>query len=246
MQKQILAELKELKAIIAKVIGTGDLPPDERFSIEAIDKAAKDFHRMEKERGDWVNEQDIGKYLKGGGWRSAKFIRTEFSFNACIKNGHNYLFNKKELQALNAALKERNVNLERYIDYKRSEAEFQKKLAQNKAVRKGKRAYELPRDLKDITTSSPPSPPVELVRQDLERLKQEFFEQKMAEYIDIYKDSHAMMKFIYHFEKYIDPKIKKMCKKWCDDFNYANHALELITKKREKFVPVKEEEMIQL
>ena len=55
-----------------------------------------------------------------------------------------------------------------------------------------------------------------------------------------------MMKFIYHFEKYIDPQMKRRCRKWCDNFNYANHALELITKKKENFVPVKEEELIQL
>lgn len=89
-------------------------------------------------------------------------------------------------------------------------------------------------------------PPVELVQQDIGRLKQEFFEHKMAEYVDIYKESHAMLKSIYHFEKYMDPQIKKTCKKWCDDFNYAQNALQLITKKRETFVPVKGEEMVEL
>lgn len=47
------------------------------------------------------------------------------------------------------------------------------------------------------------------------------------------------MKFIYPFQKYIDPQIKRRCKKWCDDLNYANHALELITKKKETFIPLK-------
>ena len=55
-----------------------------------------------------------------------------------------------------------------------------------------------------------------------------------------------MTKFIYHFEKYLEPVLKRRCKKWCDDFNYANHSLEEVTKKKEKFIPVKDEDMIQL
>lgn len=132
------------------------------------------------------------------------------------------------------------------MEYKWSEAEFQKKLSGHKKLTKGKRPYNLPDDLKDITTSSAPLPDVELVKKDLERLKEEFFQHKMANYIDIYKDNHAMLKFIYHFEKYLEPGLKKRCTRWCDNFNYANHALELITKKKDKFVPVKEEEMIEL
>jgi hypothetical protein len=51
---------------------------------------------------------------------------------------------------------------------------------------------------------------------------------------------------MYYFEKYIDPTIKKNARKWCEDFNYANHALQLITKKKEAFVPVKDEDIIEL
>lgn len=51
---------------------------------------------------------------------------------------------------------------------------------------------------------------------------------------------------IYWFEKYLEPGLKKRCKKWCEDFNYANHAIEEVTKKKETFIPVQEEDMIQL
>jgi hypothetical protein len=54
------------------------------------------------------------------------------------------------------------------------------------------------------------------------------------------------MKFIYYFEKYLAPETKKRCKRWCENFNYANHALELVTNKKEVFVPIKDEDMIQL
>lgn len=246
MQNQILSELKEVKNILAKLSGTSEMPKSEQFSQLALDKAAKAFQRIEVERGEWVSENDIGKYLKSACWTAGKFIRTEFGFNNCIKQGYRYLYNKKSLQKLDKELRERNINLKRYMEYIRDEAEFKKKLEANKKTLKGKRPYNLRTDLKDITTSSPPLPDVELVKKDLKQLKDEFFQYKMAEYIDIYKGNHAMMKFIYHFEKYIDPQIKRRCKKWCDDFNYANYALELITKKKEIFVPVREDEMIQL
>jgi hypothetical protein len=245
MQKQILAELKELKSIVAQLIGTSELPTQDQFSKEALNKASKLFLKLAAQRGEWVRENELGKYLKAD-WRAGSFIRSEFGFNACLKEGHYYLYNKKALQKLGQELKARNIDLRRYMEYQRSETEFQKKMVANKKSSKGKRPYEIPNALKDITTSAPPVPDVELVKKDLEQLKTEFFQYKMVEYIDIYRGNHAMMKFVYHFEKYIDPQIKRRCKKWCDDFNYANHALELITKKKDTFVPVKEEDMIQL
>ena len=245
MQKQILAELKELKSILSHLIGTSELSSEEQFSQDSLDKATKQFLKMAAQRGEWVKEGEVGKYIKAD-WRAGSFIRSEFGFNACIKDGRSNLYNKKALQKLGQDLKARNIDLDRYMEYKRSEADFQKKLAANKKSTKGKRPYELPNDVRDITTSAPPMPDVEVVKEDLKHLKADFFENKMAEYIDIYNGNHAMMKFIYYYKKYLNPEIKRRCKKWCDDFNYANHAMELITKKKETFVPVKEEDMIQL
>ena len=224
----------------------------DQFSREALAKASKLFVKMAAQRGEWVKEDELGRYIKAD-WRAGSFIRSEFGFNAWIKDGHYYLYNKKALQQLGQALKAKNIDLKRYMEYKRSETDdryyttdFQKKLSANKKSFKGRRLYEVPADLKDISASAPPMPDVEIVKKDLDRLKAEFFEGKMAEYIDIYRGNQAMVKFIYHFEKYIDPQIKRTCGKWCDDFNYANHALEFITKRKEYFVPIKEEDMIQL
>ena len=245
MQNQILTELSELKSILSHLIGTNELESQEQFSKESLDKAARLFARMAAKRGDWVKEDELGKYIKAD-WRAGSFIRSEFGFSACIKDGRSYLYNKKALQKLGQELKARNIDLSRYMEYRRSESEFQKKISANKKLTKNKSPYELAPDIKDITTSPPPAPDVALVKADLKRLKDEFFQYKMSEFIDIYRDNHAMMKYVYYFEKYLDPQIKRRCKKWCDDFNYANHALELITKKKDVFVPVKEEDMIQL
>jgi hypothetical protein len=245
MQAQVLSELRELKSILAQLVGTADQPAQEQFSKEALTKASKLFVKMAAQRGEWVKEDELGKYIKAD-WRAGSFIRLEFGFNACIKDGRSHLYNKKALQKLGQELKARNIDLSRYMEYRRSESEFQKKISANKKLTKNNRPYELPSDIKDITTSPPPTPDVALVKADLKRLKDEFFQFKMSEYIDIYRNNHAMVKFVYYFEKYLEPQIKRRCKKWCDDFNYANHALELITKKKEVFVPVKEEDMIQL
>jgi hypothetical protein len=89
-----------------------------------------------------------------------------------------------------------------------------------------------------------PSP--EIIKEDLNLLKEEFFHLKLSEYIDIYNENYAMMKYAYYFDKYLNPMLKNRSKKWCQDFNYANEALAIVTGKKEKFVPVKEEDMIQL
>ncbi len=249
METEILKELKELKSILSKVIGSEDLPKREQISIDAIDKAAKEFKKLSIARGEWVEEHKIGGFLRGAHWYAGKFIRNEFGFTNFFKQGHYYYYNKNDLIKLNNELKKRNVNLDRYIELKRDEQEFKKKLSaiySDKSKRRRKIPYLIPDDLKDITTSSPPLPSQEIVREDLIKLKEEFFQFKLSEYIDIYRDNHAMMKYMYPYQKYIDPQIRKRCIRWCENFNYANHALELITKKKEIFVPVPEKEMIEL
>jgi hypothetical protein len=249
MEKKILSEFKELKIILSKLIGTGDLPFKEQFSKEAIDKAAKQFQKLSIERGEWVEECNIEKYIKNARYRAGTFIRQEFGFSNFFKRGQTYYYNKKDLISLAAELKNRNVDLGRYMEYLEDKGKFNKYLESANQNIKGKakrKAFQLPYDLKDITTSPAKTPSAEVIREDIKRLKEEFFQYNLSDYIDVYKGNHAMMKFIYHYEKYLDPELKKRCKRWCENFNYANHALELVTKKKEVFVPVKEDDMIQL
>src|SRR5688572_33410453 len=131
MQKQILVEIKELKSILSRLVGTSELHSEEQFSKDSLDKASKLFIKMAAQRGEWVKEDELGKYIKAD-WRAGSFIRSEFGFNACIKDGHYYLYNRNALQKLGQELKARNIDLKRYMEYKRSEIEFQKKLAANK------------------------------------------------------------------------------------------------------------------
>jgi hypothetical protein len=249
MEKLILKELKELKSAISKLIGTSDLPVKEQFSKDAILKAGKEFQKLSIERGDWVKDHDIDRYLKNAHYRAGTFIREQFGFSNYFKRGQNFYFNKKDLIALDKELRKRSVDLGRYMEYMEDKAKFKKSLEmakENNKVRKNKKAFHLPHDMSDITSAPAKAPSLDIIKKDIERLKQEFFQYNLSDYIDIYKGNHAMMKFIYHFEKYLEPELKKRCKRWCENFNYANHALESVTNKKEIFIPVKEEDMIQL
>src|ERR1051325_2674347 len=113
MQKQILSELQQIRNILSHIVGSTEQSSEDRFCKEALDKAAKSFKRMEIERGAWVKENDIGKYIKSD-WTAGKFIRAEFGFTACIKDGYYYLYNKKALEKLGQELKARNIDLNRY------------------------------------------------------------------------------------------------------------------------------------
>ena len=249
MQKEILLEIKELRTALTQVLGISDLPPDQQFLKEALNKVAKEFQKLNIERGQWVADHSVGKYIKNAGYRAGAFIRQEFGFSNYFKRGQTYYYSKKDLISLGKELKERNVDLGRYMEFIEDRTKFKKYVSEAAQNNKGKlknKSYKLPGEVNNITTSPPPMPEASVIREDIKRLKEEFFQYKLSDYIDIYKDNYAMTKFIYHFEKYLEPGLKRRCKKWCDDFNYANHALEEVTKKKEKFIPVKDEDMIQL
>ncbi|HVW99787.1 MAG TPA: hypothetical protein VHA52_05065 [Candidatus Babeliaceae bacterium] len=245
MKENAISEIKEIKNILSKLLGTSDLDPKDQFSTEALDQAAKLFLKFRTERGEWVSESDLSKYFKDC-WRAGKFIREHFNFNDYYKYGHTHFYKKKSIQRLAEELKTRKIDLKRYMEYIDSQASFKKKMAEYKDRKKGKYAYLLPDDLEDIQTSDPPKPDVEAVNADLKRLRDEFINRNLAEYIDIYRDSYAMMKSQYFFDRYLPAATKSTCRRWCDNFNYANHAYELLTKKKAKFVPVKDDDMYEL
>ena len=134
------------------------------------------------------------------------------------------------------------------MDLLADEEKFRKSLESVSVKQKGSRGkkFLVPYDIKDIVSSPPKAPSPDVIREDIKGLKEEFFRSNLGEYINIYRGCHAMVNFEYYFEKYIRPEVKKQCRKWCENFNYANEALKLVTNKTEKFIPVKDDDMIQL
>jgi hypothetical protein len=249
MQEELLSEIRQLRTALAQVLGTSQLPEGDQFSKEALDKASKEFQKLKIERGEWIAESDIGKYIKNAGYRAGNFIREKFNFTNYFKYGRTYFYNKGDLIALGKELKERNVSLDRYIEFIESRERFKKNLEEAKKNNKGKhkgKSFKLSSEVRDVQTSPAAVPNVSVIREDIKQLKEEFLRNKFGDYVDIYRNTYAMLKHIYYFEKYLEPGLKRRCRKWCDDFNYANNALKMITKKKEEFIPVKEDNMIQL
>jgi hypothetical protein len=80
-----LREIQELKILLAHVIGIADLPEGERFSIAALDEAAKFYHRMTIERGEWVPEAQLEKYLGPCPYSPGNLMRKTLAFTNWIK-----------------------------------------------------------------------------------------------------------------------------------------------------------------
>lgn len=238
MEEKILKEIKSLKSIIAQVIGSSELPVKQQFSKEAISKAADEFQKLSIERGEWIEEDEISKIIKKAPYHSGKFIIEKFEFTNFFKRGRSLYFNKKEIIALNNELKKRNINLKRYMELLEDQEKFRKYLEEvrnPKGTRKRQR-FKIPDELKDIETYPYHHPQKEVVKKHIETLQEEFQKYKMAEYVDIYNDNYAMFKFIYHFDKYVNPEVKKRCQNWCSHFNYAQNALKEISKIRSQVI----------
>ena len=248
-QKEILDEIKQLKNVLAKIIGSSELPAKEQFSVEAVEKAAKEFQKLSIERGEWVLDEEISKYIKGAPWRCGKFIIDEFGFTNYFKYNRYLYYNKADIIALGIELKNRNVVLSRYMELLNEKDKFQTgiKAARLKATAKTKKKpFNLPKDSKNVTTTPPPRPSADAVRAHLKKLKDEFIEHKLGEYIEIYRGCFAMSKHFHRYKNYMDQGLNRRIYRWKDDFNNANEVLKELTKKKEVFIPIPEKEIIRL
>lgn len=229
MEKEIYNELKQIREAITKVVGTFNKSSSEQFSIEAIENAAKDFQKLSIDRGEWVEEGNIEKIIKSAPWFAGKFLREHFKFSNYFKKGKSYYYNKSDLQNLAQELKNRNIDLERYIEYIEDQAKFKALIEKAEQNKKEKTiTFFIPDDAKDITSLAAKPPSKEIVKEDIKNLKREFRQGGLDDYVDIYRDKHAMIKKIYWFDKYLESGIKSRCNKWIKDFNYANNALEKV------------------
>ncbi len=231
MEEKIYDELKQIRRLLSELIGSSDLPASQRFSKDAIAKAAKEYQKLAIEKGDWVSSDGIRKIIKNANWRSDKIIIEKFRFTNYFKRGHSFYFNKKDLIALGKELKERNINLEKYQELINDQEKF-KKLVNNINMPKGtktKKHFKIPENLRDINSKPYSAPTEELVRKEIETLMEDFKKFDLSEYVDLYDGkTHGMFKYDYTFDRYVKPEIKKFCKDWCFKFNYANNALKKI------------------
>lgn len=229
MEEKILDELKQIRKLLSEIIGTSDLPAKEKFSKEAIAKAAKEYRKLSIERGEWIPSGDIDKVIKHAHWNSGKLIIEKFQFTNYFIRGKTYYFNKKDLIELNIELKKKNIDIKTYSELLEDKEKFQKYI-DSISVKNGKKIrkpFLIPDGLKDIFTLPYSPPSEELVRNEIEALMVEYKKFNLSEYIDIYDSkTYARVKFEYYFDRYLKPELKKFCNDWTYRFNYANGALK--------------------
>ena len=231
METKILKEIKQVRDLLSKLVGTYDLPAKERFSTQALDKAALEFKRLSIERGEWISDYELSKVIKKAPHYCGKFIIEKFQFKNYYKHGHRLYFYKKDVVALNEELKKRNINLRQYDELLKDQEKFYKKIEElNSQTGKYEgKIFQIPDGLKDIEKTQIKTPSEDVVISHIASLKEEFQKFKLYEYIDLYyDDTYAMLKYQYYFDRYMSTEIKKHCRKWCFDFNYANNALKEI------------------
>ena len=246
---KILEEIGQIKMVLTRLVGAADRSVDNPFSEEILDKVAKDFLKLSIERGDWVRDEEIRKFIKTAPYNAGSFLRREFAFANWYRHGHHHYYSKKDLIAFNEQLQKHNIDLNRYQEMLADKRSFERtveKKASSHKQKKSAKPFLFPKGTKNITTSPVPKPGPEIVKADLARLKEEFRQNNYAAYVDVYKGIHAMMKHDYMFYRYREKGLPRAARKWCDDFNYANRALKSITGKNEKFDAPPDKNAIEL
>jgi hypothetical protein len=237
MEDKVLSELKQIRKLLSELVGTSDLPTSQKFSKEAISKAAKEFRKLSIERGKWIPSDEVSKIIKNAPWHSGKTIIEKFEFTNYFKRGSTFYFNRKDLIELNKELKKRNINLKKYGELLNDKDKFQK-YVNNIILPKGSKTrnhFKIPEGLRDIFSKPYSAPTEELVRKEIEVLMEEYKKFDLSEYIDLfYKKTYAMFKYDYSFDRYLKPELKKFCKDWSFKFNYANTALKRIMELKEE------------
>jgi hypothetical protein len=231
MEEKILDEIKQIRRLLSKLIGTSDLPSNERFSKEAISKAAYEFQKLTIERGEWSPDNEIHKVIRTAPYCPGKFLIEHLGFTNYFKRGRELYFNKKDLQALNKELKERKIHLDKYreLEYDREKFENLVKGINLPKGTKTKKHYKIPEGLQDITHKPYATETEELARKEIESLMGEYNKFDLSEYIELYNGkTQGYFRYTHSFDRYVKPELKKFCKEWEFKFNYANTALKIM------------------
>jgi Ca2+-binding EF-hand superfamily protein len=238
MEEKIYDELKQIRRLLSQLIGTSDLPTSERFSKEAISRAAKEFQKLTIERGEWIPDNEIDKIIRTAHYCPGKFLIERMGFTNYFKWGREHYFNKKDLQALNKELKERKIHLDKYHTLFFEKERFDN-LVRGIKIPKGtktKKHYKIPEGLQNITDRPYSQETEELARKEIETLMEEYKKFDLSEYIELYfGKTQAYYRYEYSFDRYIKPELKKYCKDWCFKFNYANTALKTMMEIKKEY-----------
>ncbi len=187
-EERILAEAKQIKKVSSDLVGTSDKPAIEKYSIEALDKAAKEFRKLSVERGQWIPGSKIDKVIRHAPWYVGKLLIEHFEFSNYFKRGSTYYFNRKDLLELKSELQKRNIDLKKYCELHEDQVKFRKYIAFIQ-LPKGKRSHQhfrIPENLRDIFSKPYSAPIEELVKNERNVLFEEYNKFDLSEYVDLF------------------------------------------------------------
>jgi len=94
MEDKVLTEVRQIRRLLSEIIGTENKPVKEKFSKEAISKAAKEYRTISIKRGEWLSGSDIRNVIKHAPNYPAKLIIEKFKFTNYFKRGHTLYLNR--------------------------------------------------------------------------------------------------------------------------------------------------------
>jgi hypothetical protein len=187
-------------------------------------------------KSQWVKQLDLGEYFPGCRDGLGKFIREEFEFSNYYTQGGAFFYDKKDIVALANELKSRNVDLSTYMELQKGKAQLHQRIetAMLKAKAKGKKkSYKLADGLKDIKISDYDFPDQEVIREDIQKLLQQFKTNNLGRYVDVF-DDYAMVKYGSQMRHYMPAKGHTLSRIWCNKYNNAHYALKIIIEHEQK------------
>ena len=228
MADEILQILKEIKESLSIVLGTNKLPAEKQFSMEALDKASKEFKKLRKENDQWVMSYDIHKYIKSAPYNNVgNFIRDEFQFTNTYLKGKSVYFYKKDLINLSKELEARNIDLARYMELKSERERIEKTPVDKYALRKQKKiqtgGYRIPQGLKDISAKQKTKKSLPELQAKLDLLMEEYSNESLAEHIELLGDSSAFYKDFSYYS--LKDDLRKRLSRWIRAYQNVKHEI---------------------
>lgn len=220
--------LNEIKDLLAKLIGTSDLPKGKQFSVSAIEKAAKEFKKLRRENNAWIKTHEIRDYIKDAPYEAGKFIRDEFEFKNFYTKGPACYYLKGDIVLLAEELKKRKIDLRAYMQMKEKEKKdddfniVQKKNPQG--------SFKVPDNISNIQPRSKKPKSLEKLTAKLNQLNKQYNELQLSQYIDIVDDIHAFPKLSLRIGD-VPREMEILIHRWCRKFSSVNEDIISIENK---------------
>lgn len=223
---KVATTLDEIKGLLAKLIGTSDLPKERQFSEKAIEKAAKEFKKLRRENNVWLKTYEIRNYIKDAPPEAGKFIRDEFEFKNYYTKGPSCFYLKSDIILLAEELKRRKIDLRAYMQMKEKERKNEDfSVVKNKSP---KGSFKIPEKLSNIEAQPERQKSLKKLIVKLNTLMAEYHRDGLSDYIEV-ADNLALPKANYSSKK-VDYAIDVKVRNWWPKYNRVQNDIAALEK----------------